>query len=142
MFKPFILLITLIANVTFAQLKLDIKTIQGEWFASKTIIDPKVGLIKLARVKPNDLGHGTFLSIKDTDNFTLYYSPMCGNDCIWNYGGKYSFKANKLTFKFETYTQHGFCKSVSKSYKNNQIQFTFLVEAKGKDTLVLKRQKK
>ncbi len=142
MVRLFIFLIILIGHVTLAQVKSGAKNIQGEWYAGKNITDPKVGIIKLVRVKPDNFGHGTFLSAKDTANFSLYYSPMCGNDCIWNYGGNYLLKANKLTFKFESYSQHGFCKSIKKTYKKDQMKFTFSIEAKGKDTLVLIRQTK
>lgn len=142
MVRLFVLLILLLSQISFAQLIPSNKTIQGEWYAGKNIVDPKVEVIKLTRVKPDNFGHGTFLLVKDTANFTLYYSPMCGNDCIWNYGGSYLLKANKLIFKFETYSQHGFCKKITKTYKKDQMKFIFLIEAKGKDTLVLKRQNK
>ncbi len=132
----------LLTGSGIAQVKSNTKTVQGTWFASKTIIDPKVGVIKLTRVKHDDMGHGSFIDFKDTTSFTLYYSPMCGNDCIWNYGGKYSLKSGKLNLKFETYSQHGTCKSLTKSYKKDQMKFVFLVESVGKDTLVLKRQSK
>lgn len=132
----------LLTGSTVAQVKSTPKTVQGTWFASKTIIDPKVGIIKFIRVSHDTFGHGTFINFKDSASFTLYYSPMCGNDCIWNYGGSYSLKSSKLNLKFNTYSQHGFCKSLSKSYKKDQMKFVFLIESVGKDTLVLKRQSK
>lgn len=56
--------------------------------------------------------------------------------------GNYSVKSDKLSLKFNTYTQHGMCKSLTKSYNKTQMKFVFLVESVGKDTLVLKRQSK
>lgn len=132
----------LISGLSIAQVKNTTKTVQGTWFASKTIIDPKVGVVKLIRAGHDTFGHGTFINFKDTTSITLYYSPMCGNDCIWNYEGNYSLRSSKLNLKFETYSQHGFCKSLSKSYKKDQMKFVFLVESLGKDTLILKRQPK
>ncbi|MBK6523355.1 MAG: lipocalin family protein [Sphingobacteriaceae bacterium] len=132
----------LLTGSTVAQVKSNTKTVQGTWFASKTIIDPKVGLIKLIRVGHDTFGHGTFIDFKDTTSFTMYYSPMCGNDCFWNYSGNYSVRSNKLSLKFNTYTQNGMCKSLTKSYNKTQMKFVFLVESVGKDTLVLKRQSK
>ncbi len=115
---------------------------EGSWFAGKTIMDPKVGVIILKRVGHDDMGHGTFIWFKDSADFSLYYSPMCGNDCIWNYSGKYNVDSKKLTIKFNEYNQHGFCKKMQKTYSKNQMKFVFLVEPKGKDTLVLTRQSK
>ncbi|MDZ4664665.1 MAG: hypothetical protein SGJ15_07295 [Bacteroidota bacterium] len=141
--RHFITLFFILLAVSYtAQVKNNAKKVQGTWFASKSIIDPKVGIIKLIRVGHDTFGHGTFIDFKDTTSFTLYYSPMCGNDCIWNYCGNYSVKSTKLTLKFNTYSQHGFCKSLSNSYKKDQMKFEFLVESVGKDTLVLKRQSK
>ena len=138
-----IIFLLLLGYISIAQVKNNTKIVQGIWFADKTLIDPKVGIVKLVRVKHDDMGHGTFLWFKDTTTTSLYYSPMCGNDCIWNYEGKYTMSAiNKLTFIFQTYVQHGFCKSISKSYKKDQMKFVFLLESAGKDTLVLKRQAK
>jgi hypothetical protein len=140
MVKRSLLLFILIQTCVMAQLRTSANIVKGEWFAGKTLIDPKVGLIKLARVKHDSYGYGTFLSLNDSVNFKLYYSPMCGNDCIWNYEGKYSLdKTNKLGLKFNTYTQHGFCKSIKRSYKKGQMNFMFKVEAQGKDTLILTR---
>jgi hypothetical protein len=135
MAKRLILIFLLIQGLSFAQ---KAKPVQGIWFAGKTLIDPKVGIVKLVRVKHDDMGHGTFLWFKDTANVSLYYSPMCGNDCIWNYEGAYSEK-EKLNIKFKTYSQHGFCKTLSKSYKKTEMNFNFKVEPKGKDTLILTR---
>lgn len=122
-----------------AQTKSGRKVVEGEWYAGKTLMDPKVGVIRLIRVDHLGMGHGTFLSLKDSTKMTLRYSPMCGNDCIWNYEGKFNYTANKLTLKFNTYAQHGFCKSVTKSYNKNQMNFIFKVDASKKDTLILTR---
>ncbi len=139
----FLIYLFLVSGSSFAQVKNNLISVQGIWIASKSIIDPKVGIIKLARVTHDGPSQGTFLWFKDTSNVRLYFSPMCGNDCIWDYEGKYVMNStNKLTLKFETYTQHGFCKSLSKSYKKEQMKFIFLAESAGKDTLVLKRQTK
>ena len=59
----------LLTGSTVAQVKSNTKTVQGTWFASKTIIDPKVGLIKLIRVGHDTFGHGTFIDFKDTTSF-------------------------------------------------------------------------
>lgn len=115
---------------------------EGIWFGDKRIMDPKVGVIKLKRVGHDDAGHGTFIWFKDSVDCSLYYSPMCGNDCIWNYAGKYSISSKKLTIKFNTYDQHGFCKKMEKSYRKDQMKFVFQVRSQGKDTLVLTRQSK
>lgn len=135
-----IVLFLLCSVSSFAQEKNN--TVQGIWFGDKRIIDPKVGVITLKRVGHDDMGHGTFIWFKDTAAFSLYYSPMCGNDCIWNYDGEYTLNSKKFTLKFNSYNQHGFCKSMQKNYGNHQMKFTFLVKAKGKDTLVLTRQSK
>ncbi len=142
MFRNLVIIFTLLSGLCFAQTRNERKTVQGEWFANKTLMDPKVGVIKLIRVSLDKFGHGTFLSLKDSTSMSLYYSPMCGNDCIWNYEGKFNYATNKLTLKFNTYTQHGFCKNMTKSYNKTQMKFVFKVDASKKDTLILTRQTK
>jgi hypothetical protein len=139
MVKHFIFILFLIQGFAFAQ---KVKSVQGIWTSERTLMDPKVGKIILARVKHNGAGFGIFLQFQDTATARFYYSPMCGNSCIWSYDGRYSMNVNKLNLHFETYDQHGFCKKIEKKYKKNEMNFVFLVETKGKDTLVLTRQTK
>lgn len=141
--RGFIIITCLLLSLSgFAQNKAQRNVMLGEWQPNNTLIDPKVGMIKLTRVGLIDRGFGTFLWMKDSTDMRYYYSPMCGNDCIWNYEGKFNYSDNKLTLKFNTYTQHGFCKNISKSYNKKQMKFTFKVDATKKDTLILTRVSK
>jgi hypothetical protein len=139
MVKRLIFILFLIHGMVLAQ---KVKSVQGIWTAERTLIDPKVGKIILTRVKHNGAGFGTFLQFQDTATARFYYSPMCGNSCIWSYDGRYSMNSNTLNLHFGTYDQHGFCKKIEKKYKKNEMNFVFLVGIKGKDTLVLTRQTK
>lgn len=140
--KNIFILLLIFSSSAFAQIHKTTQTVQGIWTANKTIIDPKVGIIKLIRVKHDDSGHGTFIAFNDTCNFSFYLSPMNDDVCIWNYAGNYAYRSNTLSLKFNSYSQHGKCKRLSKSYKKDQMKFNFLVENVGKDTLVLKRKTK
>jgi len=140
--QHFLILLLILSSSAFAQIHKTSQTVQGTWTTNKTIIDPKVGIVKLIRVKHDDSGHGTFIAFNDTSNFSFYLSPMNDDVCIWNYAGNYAYRSNTLSLKFNSYSQHGKCKGLSKSYKKDQMKFMFLLESISKDTLVLKRQTK
>lgn len=140
--KNIFILLLIFSSSTFAQINKTSQTVQGIWTTNKSIIDPKVGIVKLIRVKHDDSGQGTFISFNDTCNFSFYLSPMNDDVCIWNYAGNYSYLSKTLSLKFNSYSQHGKCKGLSKSYKKDQMKFVFSLESASKDTLVLKRQTK
>jgi hypothetical protein len=123
----------------FAQNRKDKNTLDGMWWSDKSFVDSKKSVLTLHRVKHGQFDHGTFLQFQDSTSASLFYSPMCGNDCFWDYDGKYWLKDNKLKVHFETYNQHGTCKAQAKKYGENEMLFSFTVDLSKKDTLVLTR---
>ncbi|MDZ4664664.1 MAG: hypothetical protein SGJ15_07290 [Bacteroidota bacterium] len=83
-----VLILLFISELSFSQIRLkDIN--ESKWIAGWALADGKEQIIKLIRVEDSKSDqYGSFLSFSQ-GKFSLHYTAWCGNDCFWDYSGKY-----------------------------------------------------
>ena len=130
------LILFLVSQISFSQIRLkDIN--ESKWIANRSLADNKTQTIKLIPVEESDsYQHGSFITFSQ-GKFSLFYTAWCGNDCFWNYNGKYKIvDYKKLVLDFETYNQSGDCEIIRKKYEPQELKPEFTAKWLG-DTLLL-----